>query len=233
VNVDRVKETLGWGPAVVGKVERVSAIDARLREIADEQKAIRMPGLPKSEIAARLAAALRQIRDRYVELDRGRHQVRSAGERLFHILHDDPTQVRHLSADDRFEFFVWLLGDMLEARTAEAVAMFSYPEGPRSEERAATLRRLEDETAQLLAERERLIDEIAAISSGEVTIPHAPETAQRRADEELRQRRELAAREAAEARQREIDRRHAEERARGRGTRSSYLAELDDRPPRV
>ena len=104
---------------------------------------------------------------------------------------------------------------------AAAIQAVPYEPGPPSSERPELIGRLERELAALDATEEALIDEVA--TSG-VVIAHRPEVLQRREREARQRQRHEEATANRAAREAALNARHEEDRARGRGAPSSYLA---------
>lgn len=171
-------------------LQRIDAIDARLAEIAAEQKSLG-GALPPGEIANKLA---NDLAARAHDFDAGRSPWSSreivseltARDRLPGTFFSEPMHVLAL-------VLALFTPEELDERVQDAVKRWNYPHGRSAQERQKLGGGLAEERAALVAEREPLVE--AAKAAG-ADIAHLPETtrarqaaiAQAKREEDQRQR---------------------------------------------
>ncbi len=199
-----VRELLTGMASAGPMLERIQAIDGRLAAIRGEERAAGGM-LPREEVEARLCAWFRERRENF---ERGPVNVSSSLTASlvasgFSVGRPLSIAAQRSPGDAAFDLVLWLLGPEVEERAKAALARVEFRSGLGSKERAALRARLGAERAELLAEREGLVDECCEAG---VTVPHLPETEQRRAQDAERARQE----EAQRRRQAEAERRVAQ-----------------------
>jgi hypothetical protein len=203
MNSHDVQDALAGLTAVQPKLEQIKLADARLGEVDRSARRCRGP-LPKVENVDLVVAWVRTLREAF---EQGIGDSPSVLRSVLVPL----SEGRRPYISDREVLLVlfWLLGPVIEANAADAVGRLEYREGLSSAERRQMSVRIAVERAELLRDRERLVDEVIDETGGTLQLRHLPETEQRRGLEASRARREAE----ISARQRDtieaIDRRHA------------------------
>jgi hypothetical protein len=222
--LDTVRSFLSWGPSAVTKLERLAAIEVRLPEITRELQAAQDEPVTRAEHAERVITWLRQSRARFASRPPAGQIWPEVGDVIAPLASWRSPSDPVVDGRNVWSVVSWLLGAQLEAAVPKAFALLTEPDHGQPaagrEEKIATLSR---ERAELVAEHERLVDEVSDASGGRLVHAHLPEVVARHAQEEAQRSRTAAI--DAERKEREalVNDRH---QRRERVAPSPYLASL-------
>jgi hypothetical protein len=178
----KVATLLRWAPAVTQHLERLAVIEDRLGPLDAELRTLKGP-VPRAELVRRVQGWIQECGQKFRDGTRGKWAVDLATVvSPLGRLRADEVRVAGASngPEDVWYLLCALIGPQLAAAVPAALAAFPDPGGLSVAERPAAIAARETERAALVAEHEGLVDQVLALSSGQVSPVHLPETQERR-----------------------------------------------------